>query len=166
MRYIGIDPGVGSKARYSKRTDKWKFDKQRGAIALFEDDELILTMLLPVLVPNKFDGLTFYKIVKDWNLDFAFIESARKSGSGQSNQNYGALIQTFIILDVPFKEFHPATWQKSYKVGKKYEKQHGIDWCLSMGYTVPMTSTNTNAVYQHGISDAICVARYGYKQNV
>src|SRR3989304_4653738 len=106
--YIGIDPGLS------------------GAIAIIDEESGFISAYDMLVIKNKGqDTLMIQSIINEHsvvNKTFCIIEASKPATGNQGGYgrgistfliNYGKLVAVLEILQIPFKEVHPLTWEKN-----------------------------------------------------
>ena len=162
MIIIGIDPG------------------QKGGVAILDSGRYIDAYPLPLQPAmdgrreKYIDSLSLHESLVSYSptITCAYIEvqhvQGRQGGNLTIGANYGRLFAVLETLSIPYKAVNPRDWQgrmlqkQMYLVGGD-TKLASIQYCIDRGYPVPMTSNRKNARPHDGVSDALCIAAYGWE---
>ena len=111
------------------------------------------------------------RLVFDWlamhKPDVAYIErifmmKGKTSGVIHAGKNYGLLIAPFLMMRIPYAYVTSTSWQnfifrpESGAKRNKYKKEHGLAFCQSKGFDVPLRTPRSKKLHD-GVSDAWCI---------
>jgi hypothetical protein len=117
---------------------------------------------------NEVDVCRLQELIIQHDPEFAFLEQqqsrARQQGQGVIMQNFGMLLATLRLCDIPTAVVTPQMWQGALGLsGDKAEHIRFAEMFVNIPYTAYNNdgSPRANASLHDGIADAVCIARYG-----
>ena len=149
MIILGIDPG------------------KSGGLCFWHGDGSGHTYPMPMR-NSEVDVCRLQELIIQHDPDLAFLEQqqsrARQRGQGIIMQNFGMLLATLILCDIPTAVVTPQMWQGALGLsGDKAEHIRFAERFTDVPYTAYNNdgSPRANAGFHDGIADAVCIARYG-----
>ena len=157
MRICGIDNGL------------------KGAIVLIEDGKLIEKSVMPLKESENgkksYDPAKLVTLISSMKPDFTFIERATampKQGCVSMfnfGKVYGMTIGILEAMRLTYYIVQPKTWQKAIFEGLKITdtKDCGYQVCQKEFPNESWLATPRCKKFHNGLTDAACIALYGYK---
>jgi hypothetical protein len=155
--YIGIDPGING-----------------GFVVLDNNQSIIDKRIMPVLGKTKkeYDIHLICNFLEQYSLDsFTVLEKSQphfRDGSKQgfkTGYGYGVLQGVLVALNMSYQLKAPKTWQKIIFEGLKSDdtKSASILFCKRKWPLEKWTATDRCSNAHDGMTDAACIALYGFK---